>query len=96
MSQIMDKKDCLFEGLGVRISDSAFIHMRTFNIDAYTLCDMLSSPIDCPKRKRTGKAFRKTSKRVCSRRDSKIYNIILDEYLSNEEKLWNVSHLEPI
>ncbi|MCL2510201.1 MAG: hypothetical protein FWF07_03885 [Methanomassiliicoccaceae archaeon] len=92
----MDKRDCLFEGLGVRISDSAFIHMRVFHIDAYTLCDMLLSPIDCPKGKRTGKAFRKTSRRICSRRNDTTYNIILDEYPLKEEKLWSVSHLEPI
>lgn len=92
----MEKRDCLFEGLGVRISDSAFVHMRAFHIDALTLCDMLSSPVDCPKRKKTGKAFRKTSKRICSRRGKRTYTIIMDEYQFNEEKLWSVSHLEPI
>jgi hypothetical protein len=92
----MEKKDCQFEGIGVRISDSAFIHMRVFEIDAYTLCDMLSDIIECPKKKKTGKAFRKTSRRVCSRRGRKTYNIILDEYFCNKERLWSVSHLEPI
>ena len=92
----MKKDDCQFEDRGVRISDSAFVHMRIFHIDAYTLCDMLSSTIDCPKNKRTGKPFRRGSKRVCSSRDNKIYNIILDEFSFEGESLWSVSHLEPI
>ena len=96
LPRILDKEDCQFEGLNLRISDSALVHMRTFHIDSLTLCDMLSSPIDCPKKKRTGKAFRKSSRRICSHRNNVIYNIILDEYLLKGEKLWSVSHLEPI
>ena len=70
--------------------------MRVFHIDAYTLCDMLSHTVDCPKKKNTGKAFHKSSRRICSNRKSKTYNVILDEYYLNDEKLWSVSHLEPI
>lgn len=92
----MSKEDCEFQGLAVRISDSAFTHMRCYGIDMYTLCDMLQNPEDCPKRKKTGKPFRKASKRLCARRGGKVYNIILDNILYNCGYVWSVSHLEPI
>lgn len=92
----MNKDDCMFEGRAVRISDSAMIHLRYEKINVYTLCDMLASPIDCPKKKKTGKQFRKSSKRICSKRSGRVYNIILDEYPGEIELYWSVSHLEPI
>jgi len=93
----IDEGDCTFENLNVRISDSGIAHLHEFNIEPYTLCDMLASTIDCPKRKKTGKAFRKTSKRVCSRCDGKTYNIILDRFECTQGSIyWSVSHLEPI
>lgn len=95
MAELMDIDDCNFEGLPVRISDSAFIHLRFEGIYPLTLCDMLASTIDCPKKK-TGKPFRKTSRRVCSNRKGRTYNIILDPYESNGTMYWSVSHLEPI
>lgn len=96
MADLMDSEDCSFEELPVRISDSALIHLRAERIRPLTLCDMLASPIDCPKRKKTGKPFRKTSRRVCSNRGGRIYNIVLDSYESDGTVYWSVSHLEPI
>ena len=80
----------------MRISDSAMIHLRNEHISPQTLCDMLESTFDCPKRKKTGKPFRKTSRKVCSNRKGRTYNIILDSYESNGKIYWSVSHLEPI
>ena len=96
MAKLMEDDDCSFEGLPVRISDSALIHLRNEHITHLTLCDMLASTFDCPKRKKTGKPFRKTSRRVCSNRKGRTYNIILDFYESNGTEYWSVSHLEPI
>ena len=58
MATLMEAGDCSFEGRPVRVSDSAMIHLRYEGFDVYTLCDMLATPVDCPKRKGTGKAFR--------------------------------------
>lgn len=96
MAELMGLEDCNFEGFKVRISDSAMIHLRYERIQTYTLCDMLSDPIDCPKGKRTGKPFRKSSRRLCAKRKGHTYNIILDKYESEGEEYWSVSHLEPI
>lgn len=96
VAEIMNKDDCLFRGLALRISDSAFVHMRNFDIEPLTLCDMLAAPINCPKNKKTGAPFRKTSTRLCARRKMTTFNIILDPLCVNGEKLWSVSHLEPI
>ncbi|QHK18067.1 hypothetical protein JS82_08085 [Methanomassiliicoccaceae archaeon DOK] len=96
MPILMDAEDCSFEGKPVRISESAITHLRYEGFDVYTLCDMLATPVDCPKRKGTGKPFRKTSRRVCSRRNGHTYNIILDPYPPNDMEYWSVSHLEPI
>lgn len=93
---IMPKEDCEFQDLAVRISDSAFMHMNRYGINMYTLCDMLQSPVDCPKLKKTGKSFRRGSKRLCSFRKGQLYNIILDCIQYNNEHVWSVSHLEPI
>ena len=96
MATLMNAEDCSFEGRPVRISDSAMIHLRYEGFDIYKLCDMLATPVDCPKRKGTGKPFRKTSRRICSRRNKRTYNIILDPYTSDGVEYWSVSHLEPI
>lgn len=88
--------DCVFKGLLLRISNSAMFHLRDFDIDAYTLCDMIQDHIECPKKKRTGKPFRKTSNRICSNHKGRVYNIILDKVEINGIEYWSVSHLEPI
>jgi hypothetical protein len=93
---VMPEADCEFEDVPLRISDSAFIHMNHYSMDMYTLCDMLHDHVDCPKMKKTGKPFRKDSKRVCSRRNGKTYNIILDKVPYCDGFVWSVSHLEPI
>lgn len=97
MAQLMkDEDDCKFKDCNVRISDSAILHLRDFDIGVFTLCDMLNNPIDCPKRKKTGKKFRPQSERICAKHKGRIFNIILDPYIYAGEKYWSVSHLEPI
>jgi len=49
---VMNEADCTFGNMPLRISDSAFIHMNYYDIDMYTLCDMLHDPVDCPKKKK--------------------------------------------
>ena len=85
-----------FKGLNLRISDSAMFHLREFGINAYTLCDMVGDSFDCPKTKKTGKAFRNTSARVCANHRGKVYNIIMDRITIEGREYWSVSHLEPI
>lgn len=71
-----EEEDCKYQNLNLRISDSAMAHLREFNIGVFTLCDMVNDSFDCPKRKKkTGRAFRKTSKRICSKHGGRIYNI---------------------
>ena len=96
MPQLMNADDCGYDGKPIRISDSAMIHLLKEKIPAFTLCDMLASPVECPKLKKTGKPFRKNSRRVCSMRKGRIYNIILDPYNDDGTMYWSVSHLEPI
>lgn len=71
-------------------------HLREFNMNVYTLCDMVDDSFDCPKTKKTGKAFRKTSARVCAKHKGKIFNIIMDKMIIEGNEYWSVSHLEPI
>jgi len=96
IATVLEREQCLFDGRRVRFSASALDHLYYFGIDAITLCDMLNCPINCPKLKKTGKPFRNTSRRICSRHRGRTYNIILDGYNMNDENLWSVSHLEPI
>lgn len=91
-----EEDDCKFRDLHLRISDSAMFHLRDFDIDVYTLCDMVKDHFDCPKRKKTGAAFRKTSSRICSNHKGRTYNIILDPIRIGGVDYWSVSHLEPI
>jgi hypothetical protein len=66
------------------------------DIEPYTLCDMINDPIPCPKR--TPKPFRKSSIQICSRRNRRIYNILLEKEMTidiNQES-YEVVHVEPI
>lgn len=94
--RMTDKDDCRFKGLNLRISDSCMFHLREFDISVYTLCDMVEDSFDCPKIKKTGKAFRKTSTRVCANHKGRVFNIIMDKMTIEECEYWSVSHLEPI
>ena len=91
-----DEDDCRFRGLNLRISDSCMFHLREFDISVYTLCDMVKNSFDCPKIKKTGKAFRKTSARICANHKGRVFNIIMDKMTIEECEYWSVSHLEPI
>ncbi len=93
---MVNEDDCRFKNLNLRISDSAMFHLREFDMDIFTLCDMISDSFDCPKGKKTGKAFRRTSARVCSKHKGRIYNIIMDMIIIEDKEYWSVSHLEPI
>jgi hypothetical protein len=96
-SKIMaDEDECRFRGLNLRVSDSAMFHLCDFDISIYTLCDMVRDSFDCPKSKRTGKPFRKTSVRICAMHKGRIYNIIMDQMTIETNEYWSVSHLEPI
>ena len=94
--RMSDEDDCKFKGLNVRVSDSAIFHLRDFDINVYTLCDMIVDSFECPKTKKTGKAFRRNSARICSNHKGRIFNIILDKVLFGDVEYWSVSHLEPI
>lgn len=91
-----NEDECRFKGLNLRVSDSAIFHLREFNISVYTLCDMVEDSFDCPKTKKTGKAFRKTSARICAKHKGKVFNIIMDKMTIDGNEYWSVSHLEPI
>lgn len=71
-------------------------HLREFNINVYALCDMVEDSFDCPKTKKTGKAFRKTSARVCAKHKEEVFNIIMDKMTIEGNEYWSVSHLKPI
>ena len=94
--KMTDEDDCRFKGLNLRISDSALFHLREFDVSVFTLCDMVPDSFDCPKTKRTGKPFRRTSTRICAKHKGRIYNIILDRMTIEGSDYWSVSHLEPI
>lgn len=94
--RMTDEDECRFKGLNLRISDSAMFHLREFDISVYTLCDMVEDSFDCPKVKKTGKAFRRTSTRVCAKHKGRTFNIIMDKMTIEESEYWSVSHLEPI
>ena len=94
--RMTDEDECRFRGLNLRISDSAMFHLRDFDISVYTLCDMIENSFVCPKIKKTGKAFRKTSARVCANHKGRIFNIIMDMMIIEGCEYWSVSHLEPI
>ena len=57
---------------------------------------MIVDSFECPKTKKTGKAFRRNSARICSNHKGRIFNIILDKVLFDDVEYWSVSHLEPI
>jgi len=95
-TKMTDEDDCRFKGLNLRISDSALFHLREFDVSVFTLCDMVADSFDCPKTKRTGKPFRRTSTRICAKHKGRIYNIILDRMTIEGSDYWSVSHLEPI
>ena len=98
MARIMtDEDDCRFEGRHVRFSDDAFIHMRHYRTDAWSVCDMLKASFECPERKKQkGVPFRPDSKRVCAERNGKIFSIVLDVHEHKNGPLWSVSHFKPI
>lgn len=95
-TRMSEEDECRFKGLNLRVSDSALFHLREFNISLYTLCDMVEDSFDCPKLKKTGKAFRKTSARICAKHKGRIFNIIMDKMIIEGNEYWSVSHLEPI
>lgn len=90
--------DCEMDDIPVRLTDSGIAHLMVEDIDPYTLCDMILDDIPCPKKTKRRKKFRKKSIEICSRRNGKIYRILLDEsytYSINSEA-YIVTHLEPI
>lgn len=85
--------------LPVYMSDSGTAHLFKFRMSPETVCGMLKDTIECPKKKKGktgGKPFRKTTMQVCSRRDRKIFSILLDRDNVNGASVLRITHLEPI
>ncbi len=77
----------------VQFSYSAKLHLEEFGLDAFEIIDMLNNPVNCPEYKK----FRRTDIEICSKKNKKIFRIILfEEYcLDVREICWCVSHVKP-
>jgi hypothetical protein len=90
---IRDPKIYNWRGRYVSFTGSAELHLWDFQLDAIEIIDMLHNQVKCPKYTK----FRNKDEEVCSKKDGRIYRIILcDDYCRClGERCWCVIHVEP-
>ncbi len=85
--------DFRWEGKYVAFTDHAKIECRLFKIDAYEVIEMLRDSFECPEKKK----HNKKEKEICSKKNRKIFRIILFEDHCSDvgEDCWCVKHVKP-
>lgn len=78
----------------VQFSDHATRELNFAQIDVFELIDMLNHQIKCPKFKK----FSKSDEEICSKKNRKIYRIILgiDDCIDSSTKCYVVKHVKPV
>jgi len=77
----------------IQFTDSAKLHLEEFGLDAIEIIDMLHNSFPCPKNRK----FRRTDIEICSRKNKRIFRIILfEDYCYDVREIcWCVKHVEP-
>lgn len=77
----------------IQFTDSAKLHLDEFGLDAREIIDMLHNPVNCPKHRK----HRRTDIEICSRKNRRIFRIILfEDYCYDVKEIcWCVKHVEP-
>jgi hypothetical protein len=88
-----DLNDFRWEGVLVQFTQSAKMHLWEFRLTPHEIMDMINDQVECPEYRR----FNKKDTEICSKKDRKIFRIILSKAYCGEinEECWRVIHVEP-
>ena len=92
-STFYNADDFRWNGKYVQFSYSAKLHLDEFRLSPLEIIDMLHDSVNCPNNRK----FRKTDFEICSKKNRRIFRIILFEDYCYDVKAacWCVKHVEP-